>query len=151
MLHRTELTTAQSFLLDRGSQWFNSVSRLESRQSLYPSPASQSATGPHFYSAPGNLSSLAVLHLPLSHQSFERRISRIARACMSFPTDHEFCSSTPNSLSCSSLTSVGAPVNRQTAFCVLGKAIVSRISSRPSIFHTIRSNPRASPACGGGP
>ena len=42
-------------------------------------------------------------------------------------------------------------LKRSAAFCVLGKAITSRIFSLPQNSMTQRSSPRAIPACGGAP
>ena len=91
MLHRTELTTAQSVLRDRGSQWFNSVSRLGTRQSLYQSPALRKRHRPAFLCRANQPLTRGSVTSPPSHQGSERRISRTARACMSFPTFHRIC------------------------------------------------------------
>jgi filamentous hemagglutinin family protein len=48
-------------------------------------------------------------------------------------------------------TGDGAPVIRSLAFCVFGKAITSRIESRPPKSITQRSIPSAMPPCGGAP
>ena len=63
------------------------------------------------------------------------------------------CLGKPNmsSLSCLSSTSPGASVMRSVARCVFGKAMASRILSRPPKSMTTLSIPKAIPPCGGAP
>ncbi len=59
--------------------------------------------------------------------------------------------STPASLRCSGVIGVGAPVSGSKPEAAFGKAITSRIVSRPASSMTMRSQPNAMPPCGGGP
>ena len=56
-----------------------------------------------------------------------------------------------NSLSCVEATRDGASVMTQMAFCVLGKAITSRIDVAPVKIAVSRSRPKARPPWGGAP
>ena len=75
---------------------------------------------------------------------------RIGAASPNSATDHSSAVRL-SSRSCCLLTGVGASVMRQSAFCVLGKAMTSRIVSDPTSNITIRSSPSAIPPCGGAP
>src|ERR671915_1707792 len=57
----------------------------------------------------------------------------------------------PSSLSWRSSTCAGAPVSGSAPLAAFGKAITSRIDSRPASRATMRSIPNAIPPCGGAP
>ena len=56
-----------------------------------------------------------------------------------------------SSLSCRAVTGVGLCAMRSWPFCVLGKAITSRMLVVPQSSAHIRSSPNAMPPCGGAP
>ncbi len=66
---------------------------------------------------------------------------------LSIPARSLRCSSS----NCSLLVSEGAPVRRQAAFWVLGKAMTSRMDASRHNSMTSRSNPIAIPPWGGAP
>ncbi len=78
---------------------------------------------------------------------------------LGFRDEHRFTSgqlsagstSTPASLRCAAVITVGAPVSGSPPPPVLGKAMTSRIESAPVTIAAMRSIPKAMPPCGGGP
>ena len=59
--------------------------------------------------------------------------------------------SMPASRRCSGVIGVGAPVSGSAPDAAFGKAMTSRIVSRPASSMISRSQPKAMPPCGGGP
>ena len=57
----------------------------------------------------------------------------------------------PASLRCCAVIGVGAPVSGSWPEAALGKAMTSRMLSRPVSSMSRRSQPNAMPPCGGGP
>ena len=57
----------------------------------------------------------------------------------------------PSSSSCAASTPDGASVMRHDADVVLGKAMTSRMESRPAMSMIMRSSPSATPPWGGTP
>ena len=120
-------------------------------QCPYREPSTESGLGawhPTLYAA-NNVACLRTVRMA-PPQAFDRRQAHPSPIAFTVGERAYFACS-PNSSSCRSSTPDGASVIRHDADVVFGKAMTSRMESRPAMSMIIRSIPRAIPPCGGTP